>query len=65
MQEEDWMIQAVAMHARCEWNRAKVYRQVTHLTAALNPNVIMYAIASVLELQKSKVRRSTRKFFFF
>jgi hypothetical protein len=24
----------------------------THLTAALNPNVIMYAIASVLELQK-------------
>lgn len=25
-------------------------QEVTHLTAALNPNVIMYAIASVLEL---------------
>jgi len=27
-------------------------QEVTHLTAALNPNVIMYAIVSVLELHK-------------
>jgi len=27
-------------------------KEVTHLTAALNPNVIMYAIASVLALHK-------------